>query len=184
MKISNGYYLGLALAFLAAGLPQTSSAQTDPDLQYYKEPGIYPTRSYLNQHFSENIDPFTGRLQLHYVDLFIPGNGGLDLEITRSYTSVDDSINPAETQAPFGLGWTMHFGRVLRRSNLLLCDVNQISGGSMPVLELPNGSRYTLFRDDLVFPITGGFLTTNRWRAECKTDVPTGLRVFAPYGTP
>src|SRR5258706_208435 len=89
MKISNTCFLGLVLAFSLAGLPPTSSAQTDPDLQYYKEPGIYPTRSYLNQHFSENIDPFTGRLQLHYVDLYIPGNGGFDLEVIRSYTSVD-----------------------------------------------------------------------------------------------
>jgi len=169
---------------LTAGLPQTSSAQTDPDLQYYKEPGIYPTRSYLNQHFSETIDPFTGRLQLHYVDLYIPGNGGFDLEITRSYTSVDDPINPAATPTPFGVGWTMHFGRVLRRSDLSLCDFAQAQGSRMPVLELPNGSRQILFRDDFS-PLAGagGVITTTRWRAECKLDAPTGLRVFAPNGT-
>jgi len=182
MRISNAFSLGLVLFFSVVGLPRTSSAQTDPDLQYYKEPGIYPTRSYLNQHFSENIDPFTGRLQLHYVDLYIPGNGGFDFEITRSYTSVDDSINPAATPTPFGVGWTMHFWRVLRRSDIALCDVNQAGGSRMPVLELPNGSRYILFRDDFQFPNTGGFMTTGRWRAECM-NAGGGLRVFAPNGT-
>ncbi len=183
MRISNAFSLGLVLFFSVVGLPQTSSAQTEPDLQYYKEPGIYPTRSYLNQHFSEHIDPFTGRLQLHYVDLFIPGNGGFDLEITRSYTNVDDSIT-LETPVPFGLGWTVHFGRVLRQSNISLCDVDRAGGNQMPVLELPNGSRQILFRDDYSpFVGTAGFITTTRWRAECMPGLVTGLRVFAPNGT-
>ncbi len=52
----------------------------------------------------------------------------------------------------------------------------------MPVLELPNGSRYILFRDDFQFPNTGGFMTTGRWRAECM-NAGGGLRVFAPNGT-
>jgi hypothetical protein len=38
-------------------LSNVASAQgTDPNLNYYKEPGLYPTRSYLNQSFSEDID--------------------------------------------------------------------------------------------------------------------------------
>ena len=70
------------------------------------------TRDYVNQHPNERIDPFTGKLQYHFTDLFIPGNGGLDIVVQRSYNSLNESLD-VET-SPVGLGWTMHFWRVLR----------------------------------------------------------------------
>ena len=51
-------YANLALAALV------------PD--YYSEQGLNPHRDYVHQHFSEYIDPHTGKLQLHYIDMFIP----------------------------------------------------------------------------------------------------------------
>jgi hypothetical protein len=54
---------------------------------FYKEPGRQPNRDYVNQQFGEHIDPFTGALQLHYRDIHIRGNGGFDLNISRSYNS-------------------------------------------------------------------------------------------------
>src|SRR5882672_5114158 len=177
MKLSINHSLMTVLLVSAVGIPQPSSAQTDPDQGYYKEPGIYPTRDYINQNASEHVDPFTGRLQLHYVDLFIPGNGGLNLEIRRSYTSVDDSAT--FEPSPFGVGWTMHFGRVLRNSSRALCATNFPSGLQMPLLELPDGSRQVLFLDDRVFP--GQFITTSRWRADC-INAGNGMRVFSPDG--
>ena len=71
----------LALGFVVAALhvaplfAQTGGKMPD----FYKEPGLYPNRDYTNQHFGEHVDPFTGALQLHYTDVFIPGNGGFNL---------------------------------------------------------------------------------------------------------
>ena len=85
-----GVMLTLALCF-----PLWVGAQSVvPD--FYKDPGLYPNRDYLNQSVNEHIDPFTGSLQIHAVDLRVPGNGGLDIDIVRSYNSVGvDTSNPA-----------------------------------------------------------------------------------------
>lgn len=61
----------------------TVHADLQPD--YYAEPGLNPQHDYLNQNASEFIDPFSGTLQRQYIDLLIPGNGGLDIKIQRSY---------------------------------------------------------------------------------------------------
>jgi hypothetical protein len=50
---------------------------SDPAPSFYQEPGISSNRSYVGQHPTELIDPFTGKLQFHSVDLFLPGNGRL-----------------------------------------------------------------------------------------------------------
>lgn len=155
-----------------------SSAQTVPDLEpiprFYQEPGPHPNRDYVNQHFSEHIDPFTGKLQLHYVDLFIPGNGGLDLKVQRSYSSLNENLGEP---VPYGDGWTMHFGRVLRKSTVAICDFNQ-SPTVNPVVELPDGSRQILY----VGTDGASFISTARWKATCATG-GNGLIVHAPDGT-
>ena len=51
---------------------------------FYAEPGMNPFRTSAGQDVTENIDPFSGNVQLSYVDLSIPGNGGLDINIFLS----------------------------------------------------------------------------------------------------
>jgi len=68
------------LLLVTSSIAQTGGKMPD----FYKEPGLYPNRDYTNQHFGEHIDPFTGALQLHYTDVFIPGNGGFNLAVQRS----------------------------------------------------------------------------------------------------
>ena len=70
---------------IAAGAAGTYAQEVIPD--FYKGPGLDPNRSYVNQNFNEHIDPFNGSLQLHYVDVNVPGNGGFDIQVTRSYNS-------------------------------------------------------------------------------------------------
>lgn len=91
-----------------------ADGQDEPIPSFYEEPGLSRNRDFTNQHANERIDPATGKLQWHYVDLFIPGNGGLDLKVQRSYTSpyVPDFSSPPWEPTVTGLGWTMHFGRV------------------------------------------------------------------------
>ena len=148
---------------------------------FYREPGISPNRSYMNQSFNEHIDPFTGALQQHYVDLHLPGNGGFDLKLVRSYNSASvDSFNPATYESLTGLGWTIHFGRVLKTKETTIClNKNAQSIVDNPVLELPDGSRQLLAFTGATSPL---MLTTQRWRADCS-GAGTGLVVFSPDGT-
>ncbi|MCX8003844.1 MAG: putative toxin [Burkholderiaceae bacterium] len=170
----------VALALSVAGTCAAQAQDVLPD--FYKEPGIYPNRDYVNQHVTEHIDPFNGSLQIHSVDIHLPGNGGFDLKILRSYNS--NNVNPLNPVAPgtgsmLGLGWNIHFGRVLKRGNTSIC-VNSDGGtaiGDNPVLELADGSRQVFAFTPSGSPL---MLTTQRWRAECLGG--TGLAVYSPEG--
>jgi YD repeat-containing protein len=171
--------LALGLILLCGfGGTALADGEDEPIPSFYEEPGLSRTRDYVNQHANERVDPFTGKLQWHYVDLFIPGNGGLDLKVQRSYTSphVPGLGTPWEPTVT-GLGWTMHFGRVIRRAVNAICDT--VSGPTTnPVLELPDGSRRVLY-----VALDGGtWITTDFWRAECA-PAGAGLIVFSPDGT-
>ncbi|HQR71316.1 MAG TPA: RHS repeat-associated core domain-containing protein [Burkholderiaceae bacterium] len=155
---------------------------------YYSAPGLDPNRNYLNQNFSEYIDPFTGKLQLHYVDLVLPGNGGLDLEVHRSYTNIeytqrevgDATLLGART--PWGMGWTMHFGRVMRSSSSACARGSMTATTDNPILELPDG-RHELLFDAWTLNSSGPqYLTASRWKADCATDGSLGLVVTSPEG--
>jgi len=145
---------------------------------YYDAPGVYPTRDYVNQHFGEHIDPFTGRLQLHYVDVFIPGNGGFDLQIQRSYSNVNDLAGPP-LYSPLGAGWTLHLGRI-SKSNALPCDGSLWTNTlHAPVVELPDGSQQILAGRTAYSG--ADYVSVNRWRAQCFGG-GTGLIVTSPEG--
>ncbi|WCM94564.1 DUF6531 domain-containing protein [Acidovorax sp. NCPPB 2350] len=149
---------------------------------FYKDPGIYPNRDYVNQGFGEHVDPFTGSLQLHYVDMHLPGNGKFDLKIIRSYNSASvEPTNPATHESLAGVGWNIHFGRVLKSRETTLCgNKNAQSVADNPVLELPDGSRQLLAFTGSTSPL---MLTTQRWRADCITSGAGGLLVTSPGGT-
>lgn len=74
----------LGLAVLLFGVA-SQAQEIVPDI--YTDPGLYPNRDYVNSHLNEYIDPFTGTLQYHQVDFYVPGNGGFDLKVIRSYNS-------------------------------------------------------------------------------------------------
>src|SRR6516162_6090163 len=83
---------------------------------YYQDPGLSPSRSTTNHNFDEYIDPFTGMLQLHHVDATLPGNGGFDLKLQRSFNSPSATFGRAtDTQSynrtPYvGVGWNLLIG--------------------------------------------------------------------------
>jgi len=159
--------------------PVYADGVNEPIPTYYQEAGVSRNRGYENQHANELIDPFTGKLQWHYTDLFIPGNGGLDIAVQRSYTSVNEKISE---RSPYGVGWTMHFGRILRRAFIGLCDPNQPASRNA-VLELPDGSRQML-HPALANASFGGalFITKNFWRGKCNAQ-QNGLDMTSPDGT-
>lgn len=156
----------------------TSSLPSIPDA--FQEGGISRVKSYESQSFNEVIDTFTGKLQYHFTDLVIPGNGGMDLAIRRSYNSIDDplvTLTPWSRfeQNPLGLGWTMHMGRVLRGAAQGICSSSWATSSNNPVLELPDGQRQVLYeRGD------GTWWTKDFWRASCPNGFPV---VQSPDGT-
>ena len=167
--------LAAALGFLA-----TSSAAQEVIPDFYKGPGVDPNRAYVNQHFNEHVDPFNGSLQLHYVDVHVPGNGGFDVQIARSYNSASvNELNPAAYFGSAGVGWTIHFGRVVYKTSVGPCGgTSSTDTLNSAVLELPDGSTQMLVRSDN----TPGaqLISTQRWRADCNGT--SGIIVYSPDG--
>ncbi|HMW39537.1 MAG TPA: Ig-like domain repeat protein [Saprospiraceae bacterium] len=161
----------------SAAAEEATGDEIIPD--FYKDPGLYPNRDYINQHVNEHIDPFTGALQYHYVDLHIPGNGSFDLKVIRSYnsSSIDNHDNRYKFESLAGLGWTVHFGKVTKARNSILCyDINTASVKDNPVLELPDGSRQVLAFTGKTTPT---MLTKQYWRGEC---ISGGIAIYSPDG--
>jgi YD repeat-containing protein len=148
---------------------------------YYAEPGLNPFKETVNQNFHEHIDPFSGTLQLKYTDLIVPGNGGMDIHIHRVYTSLQEW--ELGVRRAMGVGWTMHFGRIVVPQAHVDKICNQsiwsVSVRDNPSLELPDGSR------ELLVLSTEGIntlVTKSNWKAVCGEN-GIGLVVTSPEGT-
>lgn len=166
--------LGFALLSLLCAYLPAAAQEVVPE--FYKEPGLYPNRDYLNQHATEHIDPFSGALQFHFVDIHIPGPAGFDIKVARSYSSNTFINAAAEPALQSGIGWTMHFGRILMRGSTNPCE-NRLPGTlDNPVLELPDGSKQVLY----YVGSTPLWMTTQRWIANCRAG--GGLTVSSPDG--
>ena len=149
---------------------------------YYNEAGISDIRQDVSSYSNEFIDPFTGSLQWHNTDLSIPGNGGFDLKLLRSYNSA--LVSPSDQlgsfnggNKPLGVGWQMHMGKVISKSDAKVCSNTIVSTIDNPVLELPDGSSqiFSFTNDSNARVMTG-----KRWKAECSGAQTT---IYAPDGT-
>ncbi|TQV76077.1 RHS repeat protein, partial [Exilibacterium tricleocarpae] len=149
---------------------------------YYAEPGFNPFKEIINQNFNETVDPFSGTLQLHYTDILVPGNGGMDIRVNRVYTSLQTNAYPVRSLA--GLGWLMHFGRIVtsNRHTDKLCNQGlwSVSTRDNPSLEQPDGGRELLVLNAI--DNDGTLITRSNWKAECDSVNP-GMLVTAPDGT-
>ena len=117
------------------------------------------------------MDPFSGTLSIVETDLVLPGNAGFDLRIQRFYSS---AIYPGYQQGDFtieedswaGIGWTLHFGRVINPSST-------VSGATQ--IEMGDGSRHALYTTT-AFP--EGWITKGFWRYDRGTytlKLPNGV---------
>ena len=160
---------------------------------FYAQPGQHPFREQLSALTNESVDPFSGTLHLSHVDVHLPGNGGMDLQVVRTYRQLQDfqgrdmNVKSFERWFGSGLGWTIHFGRILGAP---LCSgtTPQQSLTTMsdnPTFESPDGSRR-----HFVKPASGGshLVSADFWRAECRSTyggwtvlTPQGLRYDATY---
>ena len=166
-----------SLLALLAILCVSISASGQIPFTNYDEPGLNSGRSFVSHSDFEAIDPFTGNLELHYIDQVIPGNGGFDLRVQRSY----NMLKLGEALSPFGRGWDIHFGRVKSASGAATCAA---APAQDLTLELPDGSSQTLHRaianSSWGTTTNSHFITNKFWKAQCTT---AGLDVWAPDGT-
>jgi len=156
---------------LLSGFLQAASL---PD--FYQEPGFSSSRSYLNDSNNEHIDPFTGMLQRHYVDLVVPGNGGMDITINRSYNSVQGTVG---SKSIAGVGWNVHFGKVVGDPQKLCSTIFNADVSDNPIIIMPDGSSKLL-----AYPanFSSLYITADLWKAECISSGNLGLLVTSNTG--
>ncbi len=122
-----------------------SSVWAGPPLPgFYQDPGLPSHRATVNHNLDEHIDPFTGMLQIQTVDDTIPGNGGFDLSLRRSYNNPSAVFGTtSDTQSynrtpNVGVGWNLLIGGRLYTA---LGAGGACGGGNQMVFETPDGGR-------------------------------------------
>ena len=149
---------------------------------YYSEPGLHPFKNPTSD-LNETIDPFSGTMQLRHTDITVPGNGGMDIAVTRFYTNHQDFAGRQPSyQSLYGIGWTMSFGRIVvpqaHADKICAQPLWSVTTADNPSLEHPDGARELLV---LATDGTGDLVTKSNWRARCAPD--DGMIVTAPDGT-
>ncbi|MBN2053373.1 DNRLRE domain-containing protein, partial [bacterium] len=131
---------------------------------HFSSPAFDPAHVNLGGMPDESIDALTGQVHLRYTDLSLPGKGGLDLNLIRTYGSTIRERAPWVDDTQFrtrfvgesclGLGWDLHLGKI--------ADPNS----ETPVMMLPDGSRQPFYTVPSSAP--GGFpkYSTDRWRLD------------------
>jgi hypothetical protein len=165
----------LRAATLLAGF--VFSLEASAVVNNYEEPGFNPGRDYVSQHFAEHIDPLNGNLILQYTDVFIPGNGGLDIKVQRTYNVLSTVNWDNNAFSAFGRGWKIHFGRVVVE-NGTACTAN-----SSLVMELPDGGQQPFYKTAVSgMDASSEFVSAGMWRAKCDSSTG-GVVAWAPDGT-
>src|SRR5580704_7696261 len=106
----------VVFVLLVCALVEARAFADDPLPGYYQDPGLNPFRTTVNHNVDEHIDPFTGMLQLHHVDMTWPGNGGFDLTLQRSFNSPGSkfqtigNIQSYSSTPNLGVGWNLFIG--------------------------------------------------------------------------
>ena len=121
-----------------------SAEDTYEEETFYSAPGFNPHRGYFNQAFNERVDPYSGNVLLTYTDIYVPGDGGLDLKLQRTYNSkirtentgdwdvFDDDLIECDYA---GMGWSLHLGKVR--------PIAQFH--ATPAVQMPDGSVHPAF---------------------------------------
>jgi YD repeat-containing protein len=167
----------VVFVLLVCALVEARAFADDPLPGYYQDPGLNPFRTTVNHNVDEHIDPFTGMLQLHHVDMTWPGNGGFDLTLQRSFNSPGSkfqtigNIQSYSSTPNLGVGWNLFIGgRVFNA-------IAACSGTSTQMaFQSPDGGM-----QGLIATGNGDFWSVSFWRATC---IPGGgVNVYAPNGT-
>jgi hypothetical protein len=168
----------IVVIFLAILFAQNVNAEEIRD--FYSEPGLNPFKDPVGD-LNESIDTFSGTLQLSHGDITVPGNGGMDITVTRFYTNHQDFNGFPPYNSIYGIGWNMHFGRIVVPQAHVSKVCNQagwaVSTIDNPSVEHPDGARELLVLDA---DGSGDLITKSNWRVKCSGQ---GFLVSSPDGT-
>lgn len=148
--------------------------------------------------FSESVDIFSGSVNISHTDLSLPGNGGLDISITRRYTTpayIKGSLGyDYAAIGKMGFGWDINFGYIkinnatkvvtnTSKPSIAQCSfessyVDHESTDSYKThsLVMPDGNRDYLANS---LSTDYSFITKGGWRGGCGT---TGFIMYSPDG--
>lgn len=171
--------ISLLVGFVFTVLVNTiANAEGELIPDFYEEPGAGGGEV--------SVDPFSGSLRLSYLDLSLPGNGGMDINIHRTYSNHHDRLGARRVT---GSGWSIHFGRVMVTDRTKLCSNHSGPAENVldnPMVELPDGSMQQLFYADFE-PFH--WISSDRWKADCiggdgiVLTSPDGLQYTMDYYT-
>ena len=195
-KFGSGWRVFLGAFILYVSL-NTNAIMPD----FYGEAVGYDIRQPTSNAPNEIIDPFSGTLNLVHDDLVIPGNGAMDIRVQRVYSSQNvyartlgvGSVTSSalgsllQRRTPYGIGWSMHFGRIRVADGLFgrSCPVPLISSSEdNPVLETQDGQQKILFCNDYPrrYGTSADFVTKDHWVAN-ELDDNSGYEVIDSNGT-
>ncbi|MBI4228790.1 MAG: hypothetical protein HY693_03605, partial [Deltaproteobacteria bacterium] len=134
----------------------------------YDELGFKKNKTYLKFSPQEYVNIFSGNLLLTNTDIILPGNGGFDLKIQRTYnsklfaafTSIDNPTISGLTLGSLGLGWDVHFGRISDYGLTVVNDPNEF------FLQMPDGSIHPIYSNEhpnINSHVNSAYITEDFW---------------------
>jgi YD repeat-containing protein len=155
--------LGLLLLCVCVSGRGIGARQSDPILDAW---GFEENRSYLSELPFEHIDTMTGNVLLTFTDLELPGNGGLDVRLVRTFNS--------KPPAGWNFGLDGYPFRIENPDGVPPGAPNPQA--SFPRLLMPDGARYDVFSESAgAYSV---FRTKRFWRYHVS-----GRRLQLPNGT-
>ena len=134
----------------------------------YDELGFKKNKTYLKFSPEEYVNVFSGNLLLAHTDLTLPGNGGFDVKLQRTYnsklfadfTNINNPTISGITLGSLGLGWDMHFGRISDYGLTVVNDPNEF------FLQMPDGSIHHIYNNNhpnIASHVSGTYITEDFW---------------------
>lgn len=149
----------------------TALAVTNAFALYY-DPGFSDYRDSVGAENVDYVDPFLGQLKVRQLDLSIPGNGGLDINVWRFYdtNNVGGPVFPAGFG--FGAGWSANFGQL---TNACFAGV---PANGRPIFDLGDGTVIKFY----LAPDWSSFISKEGWRGTCVNQGANGMILTSPKG--
>ncbi len=108
------------------------------------DPGQITFRDPIGDTAHEFIDPYTGSLDRTYTDLHLPGDGGLDLKIIRTFKSTRITDTALEDRN-LGYAWQITFGKLKVNGRYLAIEL--YDGTTSTAVREKAGSPYYYSKD-------------------------------------
>ncbi|UCH40764.1 MAG: hypothetical protein JSU67_03460, partial [Gammaproteobacteria bacterium] len=190
-SISTGSLIFIVIVWhLLLSIPVSTLAQSaDPTVvkDFYSTPGLSPFEERINDNFNESISPFNGILQFTNTDIYLPGNGGMDIRVTRRYQS---SVEDRRVKQVYGYGWDISYGELrYSTANVLDSDNCTTAAGLFdtkdnPVFITPEGaSEMMVDNDGSMGGATDAILVSKgRYKLGCEpAELPATGNVWVVY---